>query len=80
MLMDKNIKLLILGLTGLLVLCIVVVGAIVILSSAFGGGTVAVVPIQGEIAYSSSDILGGDVANPDVIKNEINHIKFLSFS
>lgn len=68
--MDKNIKLLIIGLAGLFVLCIFVVGTIAVLSSSFGG-TVAIIPIYGEIAYGSSNILGGDVANPDVIKSEI---------
>lgn len=33
--------------------------------------TVAVIPIQGEIAYQSSDILGGEITNPETIKQEI---------
>jgi protease-4 len=68
--MDKNVKILIMGLGGLFVLLIFVVGVIAILSSSFGG-TVAVIPIQGEIAYGSSDILGGSVVNPEIIKSQI---------
>lgn len=69
--MDNNIKLLIIGVGGLLVLFVLIIGAVAILGSSFGG-TVAVVPIQGEIGYGSSDLLGGSVANPETIKNQIN--------
>ena len=68
--MDKNIKLLIIGAGGLFVLFILLVGLISILGSSFGG-TVAVIPIQGEIAYGSSDILSGSVVNPETIKKQI---------
>ncbi len=68
--MDKNIKLLIIGAGGLFVLFILLIGIIAILGSSFGG-TVAVIPIQGEIAYGSSDILSGSVVNPEIIKSQI---------
>ncbi|WP_334097848.1 signal peptide peptidase SppA [Methanobacterium formicicum] len=48
---------------------LVVAVLVVVLSS--GGGTVAVIPIQGEIGYSSSNVLGGGVVNPDVVKEQI---------
>lgn len=69
--MDNNIKLLIIGVGGLLVSFVLIIGAIAILGSSFGG-TIAVIPIQGEIGYGSSDLLGGSVANPEIIKNQIN--------
>ena len=69
--MDNNIKLLIIGAGGLLVLFILIIGAVLILGSSFGG-TVAVIPIQGEIGYGSSDLLGGSVVNPETIKNQID--------
>jgi protease-4 len=69
--MDKNIKLLILGAGGLLILFVLLIGVVAILGSSFGG-TVAVIPIQGEIAYGSSDLLGGSVVNPEIIKNQLN--------
>ncbi len=68
--MDKNIKLLIIGAGGLLVIFVLIIGVIAIIGSSLGG-TVAVIPIQGEIAYASSDILGGSVANPDIIKSQL---------
>jgi len=68
--MDKNIKLLILGVSGLFVLFVLLIGTIAILSSSFGG-TVAVIPIHGEIAYGSSDILSGSVVNPETIKKQM---------
>jgi len=34
----------------------------------FIGDTVAIVPLQGEIAYGQSNILGGTVISPDVVK------------
>ena len=68
--MDKNIKLLIIGAGGLLLLFILLIGIIVILGSS-AGGTVAVIPIQGEISYGSSDILSGSVVNPETIKTQI---------
>jgi protease IV len=71
MFMDNNIKLLIIGVGSLLILFVLIIGAIAILGSSFGG-TIAVIPIQGEIGYGSSDLLGGSVANPEIIKNQIN--------
>lgn len=67
--MDKNTKLLIIGAGGLLVLVTLLIGLIGILGSSFGG-TVAVIPIQGEIG-GSSDLLGGSVVNPDTIKDQL---------
>lgn len=71
--MDKNIKLLILGVTGLFALLILLVGVGLMIGpiGPIFGGTVAVIPIQGEIGYASSDIFGGSVANPDTIKDQI---------
>ncbi|WP_287382675.1 signal peptide peptidase SppA [Methanobacterium sp.] len=45
--------------------------AMLVVVSSSGGGTVAVIPIQGEIGYSSSNVLGGGVVNPDVVKEQI---------
>lgn len=66
----NNTKLLLIGIAGLLVIFILFIGVIAIIGSSFGG-TVAVIPIQGEIAYSSSDLLGGSITNPDAIKDLI---------
>ncbi|MBI5680575.1 MAG: signal peptide peptidase SppA [Methanobacterium sp.] len=68
--MDNNIKLLIIGISGFLVLVVLIIGAIALLGSSFGG-TIAVIPINGEIAYGQSNILGGDVVNPEVIKEQL---------
>jgi protease-4 len=68
--MDKNAKILLLGVGGLLFLVVLAVAMLVVVSSSWGG-TVAVIPIQGEIGYSSSNVLGGGVVNPDVVKEQI---------
>lgn len=68
--MDKNAKILLLGVGGLSFLVVLAVAMLVVVSSS-GGGTVAVIPIQGEIGYSSSNVLGGGVVNPDVVKEQI---------
>jgi len=68
--MKKNTKFLLLGIGGLSVLTIFGLAILVVISSSFGG-TVAVIPIQGEIGYSSSNVLGGSVVNPDTIKEQI---------
>ena len=68
--MDKNAKILLLGVGGLSFLVVLVVAVLVVVLSS-GGGTVAVIPIQGEIGYSSSNVLGGGVVNPDVVKEQI---------
>ncbi|MGZ7115910.1 MAG: signal peptide peptidase SppA [Methanobacterium sp.] len=70
--MNNNIKLLLIGAGGLLVVFVLLICVIVIIGSSFGG-SVAVIPIQGEIAYSSSDILGGSITNPDTIKEQIKN-------
>ncbi len=53
-------------------LFIILIGVILIIGSSLGG-TVAIIPVQGEIAYSSSDILGGSISNPDAIKEQIKN-------
>lgn len=70
--MNNNIKLIIIGAGGLLVFLVLLIGIIALIGSSFGG-TVAIIPIQGEIAYSSSDILGENTANPDIIKGQIKN-------
>lgn len=67
--MDKNIKLLAIGIGGLLVILIILAGLVALIGSL--GGTVAVIPIQGEIAYGSSDILGGSVVTPETVNSMI---------
>lgn len=69
---NKNTKLLILGLGGLSVMAVFAVAMLAIISSSFGG-TVAVVPIQGQIGYGSANVLGGSVVNPEKIKTQIRN-------
>lgn len=69
--MDKNTKILLgLGISAIFILFIILIGIFALLGSSFGD-TIAVIPIQGEIAYGSSDILGGTVVNPDTTKDLI---------
>ncbi|MEN4006273.1 MAG: signal peptide peptidase SppA [Methanobacteriaceae archaeon] len=69
--MDKNIKLLIVGVGGLFVLSILLIGVSMIMTpTSLFGGTVAIIPVHGEIGYAS-DIFGGSVANPDTIRDLI---------
>ncbi len=68
--MDKNGKLLLIIVGGLLIVVMFLVGIIVVLGSSLAG-TVAVIPIHGEIGYESSNVLSGSVVNPDTIKSEI---------
>lgn len=68
--MNKNAKILIIGLGGLSVMAIFALGMLVIISSSFGG-TVAVIPIQGQIGYGSANMLSGSAVNPDTIKEQI---------
>lgn len=70
--MKKNTKFLILGIGGLLVLAICAGVMLVFISSSFGG-TVAVIPIQGQIGYGSPNVLGGSTVNPDEIKEQIRN-------
>ncbi|MGB9980043.1 signal peptide peptidase SppA [Methanobacterium sp.] len=65
--MNNNMKLLIVVGGGLLVLLILLISAIALLDSS--GGTIAVIPIQGEIGYTQD--LGSNVVNPEVIKNQL---------
>lgn len=70
--MKKNTKFLILGIGGLFVLAICAGVLLVFISSSFGG-TVAVIPIQGQIGYGSANVLGGSTVNPDEIKEQIRN-------
>jgi len=68
--MNRNAKILMIGMGGLSIMVIFVLIVLVTVSSSFGG-SVAVIPIQGQIGYSSSNMLGGSVVNPDEIKEQI---------
>lgn len=68
--MNRNAKILMIGMGGLSVMVMFVLIVLVTMSSSFGG-SVAVIPIQGQIGYSSSNMLGGSVVNPDEIKEQI---------
>lgn len=68
--MKKNTKLLIAGIGGLSIIALFLLVVVTVVISSFGG-TIAVIPIQGEIAYGSSDILSGGVVNPETIKSQI---------
>ncbi len=68
--MNKNAKILIIGLGGLSVMVVFALGMLAMISSSFGG-TVAVIPIQGQIGYGSANMLGGSMVNPDTIKEQI---------
>jgi len=71
--MDKNIKLLILGVAGLFALSILLVGVGLMMgpTGPILGGTVAIIPVHGGIAYAPPDMMGGNVANPNTIINQI---------
>lgn len=66
--MDKDTKLILMLIAG--GLFAIFVGILVLLSLPFGN-SVAVIPIQGTIAYGQSDIMGGGVTTPDNIKELI---------
>ena len=66
--MDKNGKILLIIIGGLLLVA-VFLGIVAIIGFS-SGGTIAVIPIHGEIGYGSSDGSGG-VVNPEVVKSEI---------
>lgn len=73
--MKQNNKL-VLGLIagGVLLLLLLSFGAILLLGSSGSfalGDTVAVVPLEGQIAYGESNILEGQVANPQSIENSL---------
>lgn len=70
--MNKDFRLFLAIAGGGLLFLFLVAAAFLFLINGFGlGDTVAVIPLQGEIAYSQSDILGGAVVTPDIIKNSI---------
>jgi len=66
--MDKNGKILLIIIGGLLLVAVFL--SIVAIIGFSSGGTIAVIPIHGEIGYGSSDGSGG-VVNPEVVKSEI---------
>lgn len=67
--MDKNVKILFGVLGGLVIIFILILAIFGLMSSGnILGGTVAVIPIYGEIGYGSSS----QYANPDQIKELIN--------
>lgn len=68
--MNKNTQILLIGIGGLSVMAIFAIGMLAIFSTSLGG-TVAVIPIQGQIGYGSANVLGGSVVNPDTIKEQI---------
>jgi protease IV len=73
--MKQNNKL-VLGLIagGVLLLLLLSFGAILLLGSSGSfalGDTVAVIPLEGQIAYGESNILEGQVANPQSIENSL---------
>ncbi|MEN6330274.1 MAG: signal peptide peptidase SppA [Methanobacteriaceae archaeon] len=73
--MKQNNKL-VLGLiaAGVLLILLLTVGAILLLGSSGSmalGDTVAVIPLEGEIAYGEPNILEGQVANPENIENSL---------
>ena len=73
--MKQNNKL-VLGLiaAAVLVVMLLTLGAILLLGSSGSislGDTVAVIPLEGEIGYGESNILEGQVANPESIENSL---------
>lgn len=68
--MDKNVKLVLAGVGGFLFIAVFLIAIVVFMSFSLGG-TVAVIPIHGEIGYESSNVMGGNSVNPDVIKGQI---------
>lgn len=68
--MNKNTQILLIGIGGLSVMAIFAIGMLAIFSTSLGG-TIAVIPIQGQIGYGSANVLGGSVVNPDTIKEQI---------
>ena len=73
--MKQNNKL-VLGLiaAAVLVVMLLTLGAILLLDSSGSislGDTVAVIPLEGEIGYGESNILEGQVANPESIENSL---------
>lgn len=73
--MNQNNKL-VLGLIAGGVLLLILLTFVVVLLLGISGGiflgdTVAVIPLEGQIAYGESNILEGKVANPENIKNSL---------
>lgn len=72
--MGKNTKLiLIAGIIGFVVISVSILMFLTFIGNSRGGmgGAVAVIPIEGTIAYGQSDIFGGAYVNPDVTKDLI---------
>jgi protease-4 len=69
--MSKDTRTILAILGGSLVLLILVFVAVISLMGLSTGNTVAVIPLQGEIGYSQSSLLSGDVVTPDTIDQEI---------
>ncbi|HMK53152.1 MAG TPA: signal peptide peptidase SppA [Methanobacteriaceae archaeon] len=58
---------------GAVLLLLILVSVFLLLGSSEGilGDTVAVIPLEGEIAYGQSSLLGGDVVNPQTIETSL---------
>jgi protease IV len=66
----KNNQLLILVFGGLIILIILVIAFLALIGSSLGN-SVAIIPIQGEISYGQANLLGGEITNPDTVKEEL---------
>ncbi len=75
--MDKKNKTVLLGsIGGLVLLAIILLSLISVIGNSWNAstsGTIAVIPIYGQIAYSPSNLMGSSVSNPDVIKELIQN-------
>jgi protease IV len=69
--MSKDSRTILAILGGSLVLLILVFVAVFSIMGLSTGNTVAVIPLQGEIGYSPSSLLSGDVVTPETIDQEI---------
>ncbi len=79
--MNKNNKIIIALIIGSLFAVLLLLSAFMAILGVIGdnntfssspfGDTVAVIPLQGEIAYGQSSILGGEIVTPDTIIGEI---------
>ncbi|QUH22876.1 signal peptide peptidase SppA [Methanobacterium alkalithermotolerans] len=75
--MDKKNKMALLGsIGGLVLLAIILLSLISVIGNSWSpsaSGSIAVIPIYGQIAYSPSSLMGSSVSNPDVIKELIQN-------
>ncbi|MEG3224667.1 MAG: arabinase [Methanobacteriales archaeon Met13] len=72
--MNQNSKLILAIMGGGTVLLLLILFFIFSLLGSLGGimgDTVAVIPLEGEIAYGQSNLLGGEVVNPQTIKDSL---------